>query len=590
MLQILRRVRSFGAVPLDFLLVPLGIFFFEVSVLISDIVRDKNPDSLHDFLVHLIHYFLLIIFSYSVLGILKALNVYRLKISYLVLLGIPVAIFSEVTFNVLYEVLNTGNERGIALSMRSVFFLGMIWFPVVVIISSHFRRIPGFIKEFKHTLLINARIKLRESHKNSGAEREIENEITKRLINQTSELARQISAVDSTLNKANVESIQELLRNNKLRRLSAELESSGNKSNHLSQFPHSSRAINIFFRQIYVFLKASLKSAKIPTFIIFITFMLGVSPALLNTLAPSKSLPALLVIALLVLFLCSLPELITGKGKPVRTSWRLISYLLICFSPLIANVASEALFPTPDGRFPFLITVVNFPLLFAIELAIAQVLVPIFSNRVSELAYIPSNSILRLILVTVHAELEARLSHQWAVFIHGKILTRFATNSLRIQQALDANDSESFNNIRAAVLELLLNPTAEFKSAALNLSKELSTRTDPWIGILDVDLKIEEQLKNFRNERVQEIGEVVEEILSNSVRHGGSTEIELQIAKSDSNTIRIQATDNPTKSPNFQSSNPGLGTKIFNIVSDGRWEIKQQGVKTVFIIYISVNG
>jgi two-component sensor histidine kinase len=124
----------------------------------------------------------------------------------------------------------------------------------------------------------------------------------------------------------------------------------------------------------------------------------------------------------------------------------------------------------------------------------------------------------------------------------------------------------------------------------LNLSEELSTRIDPWIGILDVNLKIEEQLKNSRNERVQEIGEVVEEILSNSVRHGGSTEIELQIAKSDSNTIIIQATDNPTKSPDFQGSNPGLGTKIFNVVSDGRWEIKQQGNKTVFIIYISVNG
>jgi two-component sensor histidine kinase len=318
--------------------------------------------------------------------------------------------------------------------------------------------------------------------------------------------------------------------------------------------------------------------------------MLGVSPSLLNTLPPSKSLPALLVIALLVLFLCTLPELIAGKGKPVKTSWRLISYLLICFSPLITNVASQALFPTPDGHIPFLITVVNFPLFFAIELAIAQVLVPIFSNKVPELAYIPSNSILRLKLVTVHAELEARLSHQWAVFIHGKILTRFATNSLRIQQALDSNDSESFNKIRTAILELLLNPTAEFKSEALNLSEELSTRIDPWIGILDVNLKIEEQLKNSRNERVQEIGEVVEEILSNSVRHGGSTEIELQIAKSDSNTIIIQATDNPTKSPDFQGSNPGLGTKIFNVVSDGRWEIKQQGNKTVFIIYISVNG
>ena len=256
----------------------------------------------------------------------------------------------------------------------------------------------------------------------------------------------------------------------------------------------------------------------------------------------------------------------------------------------MTNVASQALFPTPDGRISFLITAVNFPLFFAIELAIAQVLVPIFSNKVSDLAYIPSSAILRLKLVTVKSELKARLSHQWAVFIHGKILTRFATNSLRIQQALDANDAESFRKIRAAILDLLQNPTAEFNSEKLDLSAELSTRVDPWIGILDVDLRVDEQLKNFRNERVQDIGEVVEEILSNSVRHGGSTEIKLEVTKSDANTILIRAIDNPTKSPDFQSSSPGLGTKIFNVVSDGRWKIEQQGNETVFTIYISVNG
>jgi signal transduction histidine kinase len=590
MLQAIKRVRELDAVPLDFLLVPLGLFIFEASVLISDVARDKTPESLNDFLVHLIHYSLLLVFGYSVLGILKTLNISRLKFIYLVFLGILLAVFSEITFNLLYQLLDTENKRGIALSMRAVFFLGVIWFPIVVIISSHFRRIPGFINEFEHTLLINARIKLRESHTNSDAERKIEDEINTRLINQTSELARQISAVSSTLDKASVESIQELLRNNKLRRLSAELESRGNRSNQLGQFAHSMRKLNIFTRQIFVFLKASLKSGKIPTYIIFLTFILGVSPALLNTLPPSKSLPALLTIALLVLFLCNLPELIAGKNKPVKISWRLFSYLLICFSPLMTNVVSQALFPISDGRIPFMITAVNFPLFFAIELAIAQVLTPIFSNKVSELAYIPSSAILRLKLVTVQTELEARLSHQWAVFIHGKILTRFATNSLRIQQALDTNDVEGFNKVRAAILELLQNPTAEFNSEKLDLSTELSTRVDPWIGILDVDLRVEEQLKNFRNERVQDIGEVVEEILSNSVRHGGSSRIELEIKNVDAQTICITAIDNPTKSPDLESSTPGLGTKIFNLVSDGRWEIQRRGDETVFTIYISVNG
>ena len=139
-------------------------------------------------------------------------------------------------------------------------------------------------------------------------------------------------------------------------------------------------------------------------------------------------------------------------------------------------------------------------------------------------------------------------------------------------------------------MELLQNPTTEFNSEKLDLSTELSTRVDPWIGILDVDLRVDEQLKNFRNERVQDIGEVVEEILSNSVRHGGSSRIELEIKNVDAQTICITAIDNPTKSPDLESSTPGLGTKIFNLVSDGRWEIQRRGDETVFTIFISVNG
>ena len=107
---------------------------------------------------------------------------------------------------------------------------------------------------------------------------------------------------------------------------------------------------------------------------------------------------------------------------------------------------------------------------------------------------------------------------------------------------------------------------------------------------MDVELKLEAGLENYRNERVQEIGEVVEEILSNSVRHGGSSKIELEIKMFDAKTISIKAVDDPTKSPNLESSTPGLGTKIFNLVSDGRWEIQHNQNETIFTIYISVNG
>ena len=588
--QILRRLKGLGQIPLDFLLIPLGIIFFEISVLISDVVRGTRNVHGHDYLAHLIHFILLFIFIYGVRKILALLKITSLRILQLILLGILIAVFSEVVFNLVFDALNTGHQRGIALSLRTILFLGVFWFPIAVFISSHFRTIPTFIQEFEHTLLINARIELRKSKKNIEAEREIEENVLARLRKKTSLLADQISAVAIELNEGNVKQIQELLKTNSLRSLSADLESRGNQSKKTFIASQSLRVINIFTRQLYVFIRASLRLEKIPTSVIALLMMFGVAPSLLNTLPPSRSILAILVLILITILLCNLPEIISRKNKMPSASSRLVSYLFLCYLPLITNVVSQWIFPYPGGHTPFIITAVNFPVLFAIELAITQALVPIFKNSVPQIAYVPSPAILRLKLVKIHEELEARISHQWAVFIHGKILTRFATTSLRIQQALENNDSTAFNTIRASLVELLENPTAEFNSEMLALSDELSSRIDPWFGILDVELKLEDSLKDLRSQRVQDIGDVTEEILSNSVRHGGSTEIKLEISKSDLNTIRIHAIDNPTKSPNLQRNNPGLGTKIFNLVSDGRWEIQHNQNETIFTIYISVNG
>ena len=590
MIQILKRLTGLGQIPLDFLLIPLGIIFFEISVLISDVVRGTRDIHRHDYLAHSIHFVLLFMFIYGVRKLLALLKITSLRIIQLILLGIVIAIFSEALFNLVFDALNIGHQRVIALSLRTTFFLGMVWFPIAVIISSHFRTIPTFIHEFERALLINARIELRESKKNIEAEHEIEQNILGRLKKQTSLLADQISAVAIELNEANTKQIQELLKMNSLRSLSADLESRGNRSKKTSKVSQLLRVINVFTRQLYVFIKASLKLEKIPTSVIALMMMFGVFPALLNTLPPSRSILAMLVLILFTILICNLPELISKKNGLPSTSSRVISYVFLCYLPLITNVVSQWIFPYPGGHTPFLITAVNFPVLFALELAIAQALVPIFKNSVPQIAYVPSPAILRLKLEKIHDELEARLSHQWAVFIHGKILTRFATTSLRMQQAFEHNDSKTFNTIRASLIELLRNPTAEFKSEVLALSDELSSRIDPWFGILDVDLKLEDGLQEFKDERVQDIGDVIEEILSNSVRHGGSTEIRIEISKSDHNTIKIHAIDNPTISPGLKKNNPGLGTKIFNLVSDGRWKIQHNPNETIFTIYITVNG
>ncbi len=584
------KIQNLELIPVDFLLIPLGIVFFEISVLISDVLRSNIGTGKNDFLVHLIHFLLLILFAYTGKKFLESRNIFDLKFSGLLIFGIIFGIYSEFIFNVLNETFNTSHQRGIGLAVRSVLFLGIIWFPLAVIAGVKFRRIPEYIYGFEKTLLINARIKLRESLEFRESSKEIESAIIERLTLQTDLLAKDIARINQEFSAPNAAAIQQLLKENKLRKLSAELENAGSKKHGNSKWSSNLTAFNIFARQIFVFLKASLQTGEIPINLIILLFGFGTLPSLINTLPISRSLPAIIVMLLLVYLVIKVPIWITKENQLPKVSWILLSYFLLCYIPLISNVISQWLFPYPGGHAPYFITVINFPVLFAIELVIAQLLIPILSHNISNLAYEPSHSIIRLKLHTIHSEQEARLAHQWAVFIHGKILTRFATNSLRIQQAVDNNDADAYKKLRQSIMDLLANPTAEFQSSTNTLSEELSSRIDPWFGILEVKLNLSPDLQNLQNERIQEVGEVVEEILSNSVRHGGATELALNIKMSEDETLVIEVKDNALVSPDPEKNIPGLGTKIFNLVSDGRWEIGRIGFVTIFKIQISLQS
>jgi two-component sensor histidine kinase len=129
---------------------------------------------------------------------------------------------------------------------------------------------------------------------------------------------------------------------------------------------------------------------------------------------------------------------------------------------------------------------------------------------------------------------------------------------------------------------LLDNPDAEFEREITDLQTEVTNRLKPWMGLLDINLQIDPDLKTIRNSRVQEIGEVIEELIANSVRHGKAKKMQLSLMRSDQNDLTILAIDNSTTPPPVNSQRAGLGTRLFNLASDGRWAITRVGSSTQF--------
>jgi len=184
------------------------------------------------------------------------------------------------------------------------------------------------------------------------------------------------------------------------------------------------------------------------------------------------------------------------------------------------------------------------------------------------------------------------IGHRWAVFIHGRVQTRVSAAALMIEEANKAGDSAAISEAIKMLNEILNDPASGFGSHSQSLEDEITARLNPWEGLLDVELAISPELSTQKSPRNQDIGEVIGEAISNAVRHGLARKLTLNIAPLGENNISITIEDYATEAPPNENIKMGLGTKIFESVSDGRWELKRSNTesKTILTVVISLDG
>jgi two-component sensor histidine kinase len=125
-----------------------------------------------------------------------------------------------------------------------------------------------------------------------------------------------------------------------------------------------------------------------------------------------------------------------------------------------------------------------------------------------------------------------------------------------------------------------------------NLEEEINFRLDPWKGILDLQLSIDPKSKLVKTNRLSEIGLLVEEAISNSVRHGKSSQIEVSIPAPELGKLTLWVKDNsevplPEDFPVLEST--GMGLKIYDSVTDGNWNIKNDPTNKSSVLWAEVS-
>lgn len=568
---------------IDFALVPAAIILIEFSVFITQLSNGTSISLPNLIFTRIIHTVLMVLTSQLVSQAFIRNKKTEVKFRTLAITGIVVMAFGDLTHSLLaatfdIELVSLYRRIGIILIQ------GGLWFPAFIIIGGNRKEILHQFKDYVNRLIVVTRSRSRTSPEFKEIQRNIQDqiknefyaacaslkELIKNEVNSGQSLSQQYAAIKPNLVGEN------------LRNLSRKLESTTTSNSGKSLVDKNGNKV-LFFIQEFSHLYGSItRSSPLQASSYALVLIALSTPLLINFYSVMQFL---ITYPILVITVFALAQLVVKAQSgfsyaPLRTGSILVIFTGLL--PYVFSLAGQTVNFGPEEPFPTLVGVIALPLTYFVCMEVFQVLRPSALSLVRNDKLIASDALQNKVKEVAIDDFSKYLYQQWAVFIHGKILTRLAATSLKLQVAARTEDTQSFNATLQSLFNLLSTPDADFEEESTDLETEVTSRLVHWRGLLQINVHINQELKSLRSERVKNVGEVIEELISNSNRHGKAKKIDLRIVRSEGNNIEIIAIDNALIPPANPPVKLGLGTRIFNLVSDGRWYIKRVGLFTEF--------
>ena len=586
-------IKTKPAFTLNFALAYIGVYVLEISIAGTELLKLYPESKTEVIQIRVIHGVFVLALIFATKITLKVLKIEKTGYIGLALVGLWFAIPSLLFRIFLMENFDLITDSQIQSFFTEQFFISLIqaffWIPAAIILGGQRILILEAFKEYEKRLIISARKKVRESHDFIVLKKEVDNAFRNELIMHTSLLLKLLDSSDDkklSLKERN-EIMQRCLRENALREFSQRLNQKSEVVDRVSKYEQDMRSLNLIRKQFNILYNFTARKEPLLAWVYTLLSFALLLPTYINFYTLTEVLiciPGFLVIHLIAI---QINKILSRGGKYAILQLNLLT-LLIGFLPFLQLTLLSATLPNLTEQFPFLISAVIYPLGFFVYMRFIQIIQPEAINAITGDKIYASSSLKKEISNIVMDEVKQSMSHQWATFIHGKILTRLAATSLKLEQAFVNDDTNNFEVGLANIKSLLSDPTREFEQNIFDLKTEISSRLDPWDGLITIKVKIDPELADISNERVRDLGEVIEEIISNSVRHGGSQNISINITSITHPDIVIHIEDDGVNPLPLSPSRIGLGTKILNLVSDGRWSISRTDLKTTVELKMSL--
>lgn len=158
----------------------------------------------------------------------------------------------------------------------------------------------------------------------------------------------------------------------------------------------------------------------------------------------------------------------------------------------------------------------------------------------------------------------AQLARESARILHGTVQTRLIACAVAIERAADTRDVETFQSALREAYSVLAEPTRLDVEEDTTLASEVSRKVALWSGLCAITVDVEPDVAHMSGRIARDVGRVVEEGLSNAIRHGGASAIRVVVHRSDER-IEVLVEDNGCGP---QEVSPGLGSSLLDSLSD----------------------
>ena len=578
---------------LDFSIAYVGVLFLAFSIAGTELLQLYPENKTEIVEIRILHTCFILALIFVTEFLLKVRKIRETGYIGLGVIGLWLALPSLLFRIFLMEEFNLVHDSQVGLYFREQFLISLMqaffWIPVAIILGGQRSKIIEAFKEYEKRLVISARKNIRKSDDFFDLKKEVDHSFRNELIMHASQLLNSLTfSDDKKLSlKARNEIMQRYLKENTLREFSQRLNKTSEAAAQNSKFEQDMRSLNLIRKQFNILYNVTARKAPVPAWVYTLLSFALLLPNYINFYTALEFLICLPGFLMIQLVGMQISKILTRGGKYAILQSNLLT-LLIGFLPFIEVTLFSVFIPNLTEQFPLAIIAFFYPLGFFVYMRFVQIIQPEAINAIKADEIYASAALKGEISKIVKDEFKQSMSHQWATFIHGKILTRLAATSLKLEQAVVNDDNNNFEVGLTNIKSVLSDPTREFEQSSFDLKSEISSRLDPWEGLIAINFKTDPELADISNERVKDLGEVIEEIISNSVRHGGSQNISINITSVAHPDIQVVIEDDAVNPLPSIPSRVGLGTKILNLVSDGRWSISRNGAKTTVKLTMSL--